>query len=32
MNCSDIPYSKRKLKPTTIVPDSERRIRAILFT
>ena len=27
-----MPYSKRKLKPVTIAPDKDRRIRAILLT
>ncbi len=32
MNCSDIPYSKRKLQAPIIVPDKDNRISAILFT
>ena len=32
MNCSDIPYEKRGEQNATIVPESESKISAILFT
>ena len=32
MNCSDIPYVKRKLNAVTIAPDKDSRISAILLT
>ncbi len=32
MNCSEIPYEKRGVQSATIVPESESKISAILFT
>ena len=32
INCSDTPYSNRKLNPTTIVLDNDKSMSAILFT
>jgi hypothetical protein len=32
MNSLEIPYSKRKLNPVTMTPDSDRRISAMLLT